>query len=117
MQLRCRCVRGRVAEKLHELQLVRRMNSGWNEEKLMAGDRRHGCHSLFFPVSAMGGQARVHETYASIVSIAAVLPISKHFIDKSREIGQFNVSLAERRRIESNAISRRAFNFTLFEQN
>lgn len=48
MQLRCRCVRGRVAEKLHELQCVRRMNSGWNEEKLMAGDRRHGCHSLFF---------------------------------------------------------------------
>lgn len=55
MQLRCRCVRGRVAEKLHELQCVRRMNSGWNEEKLMAGDRRHGCHSLFFPsFSVMG---------------------------------------------------------------
>lgn len=126
MQLRCRCVRGRVAEKLHELQCVHRVNSGWNGEKLMVGDRRRGCHTLFFFLfrwSEQGCTKCAPRAYRT----AATLPMSKHFIVEPHEIGQSSDFACEERRgrIERDFPSRCcafnifpwcAFNFILFER-
>lgn len=119
MQLRCKCVRGRVPEKLHELQCVRRMNSGWNEEKLMASDRRRGCHSLFFSVSVIGTTEGARNARLDRIdcSYSDDIKIFYRRASWDRTIQRF-AHKEKRNCIECVFPSRyRAFNFTLFERN
>lgn len=107
MQLRCRCVRGRVAEKLHELQCVHRVNSGWNGEKLMVGDRRRGCHTLFF-FSCFGDRNKgVRNARLERIELRLLCQYQNILSSSLMRSDNPAISPAKRGEAESNAIFRR----------